>query len=186
MEVWNGIRKKILVWNGIWNGRFLVWNGNGTEENYQYGIWKIRHPFHSIPQRWSRGHKARGQGHKKNPRPRPFREQTLSRPRTGMLEAKAKDQGQKKKRSSQKFFKQSPQKNVFQKFFQPLHKILTIQKIVLSLSRGQANFRGLEASKPRPRTSKCVLEDSTSAIPCPDYRYLLSLTRVNYRSNLLF
>ena len=51
----------------------------------------------------------------------------------------------KKKRSSQKFFKRSPQKNVFQKNFQALHKILTIQKIVLSSSRGQANFRGLEA-----------------------------------------
>ena len=110
--------------------------------------------------------KIRGQG-------QPFRGQTLSRPRTGMLEAKAKDQGhkrkcspkkkkKKKKRSSQKFFKRSPQKNVFQKNFQALHKILTIQKIVLSSSRGQANFRGLEASRPRPRTSKCVLEDSTS------------------------
>ena len=31
-------------------------------------------------QRWSRGHKARGQG-------QPFRGQALSRPRTGMLEA---------------------------------------------------------------------------------------------------
>ena len=84
-----------------------------------------------------------------------------------MLEAKAKDQGhkrkcspkkinkvytkifqaisKKKKRSLQKFSKRSPQKNVFQKFFQGLHKILTIKKIVLSLSRGQANFRGLEA-----------------------------------------
>ena len=97
--------------------------------------------------------KIRGQG-----QGQPFQEQTLSRPRTGMLEAKAKDQGssasafQKKKRSSQKFFKRSPQKNVFQKIFQPLHKILTIQKIVLSSSRGQANFRGLEASRPRPRT----------------------------------
>ena len=49
MEVWNGIWKKILVWNGIWNGRFLVWNGNGMEENCQYGIWKNRLPFHSIP-----------------------------------------------------------------------------------------------------------------------------------------
>ena len=68
----------------------------------------------------------------------------------------------KKKRSSQKFFKRSPQKNVFQKLFQALHKILTIQTIVLSSSRGQANFRGLEASRPRTRTSKCVLEDSTS------------------------
>ena len=133
-------------------------------------------------QRWSQGYKARGQG-----QGQPFRGQTLSRPRTGMLEAK--DQGhkrkcspkkkkkglhknffgdlqkklKKKKRSSQKFFKRSPQKNVFQRIFQAFHKILTIQKIVLSSSRGQANFRGLEASRPRPRTSKCVLEDATSA-----------------------
>ena len=41
-------------------------------------------------------------------------------------------------------------------------------KIVLSSSRGQGNFRGPKASRPRPRTSKCVLEakdvleDSTS------------------------
>ena len=78
----------------------------------------------------------------------------------------------KKKRSSQKFFKRSPQKNVFQKIFQALHKILTFQKIVLSSSPGQANFRGLEASRPRPRTwpsrprprtSKCVLEDVLEA-----------------------
>ena len=120
--------------------------------------------------------KIRGQG-----QGQPFRGQTLSKPRTGMLEAKAKDQGhkrkcsqkkkkglhknfsvdlkKKKKRSSQKFFKRSPQKNVFKKIFQATHKILTIQKILLSSSRGQANFRGLEASRPRPRTSKCVLED---------------------------
>ena len=141
-------------------------------------------PFQSCPntfgcgnQWWSRGHKARGQGHKKNPRPR------TAFPRTDTLETKnrnARGQGprtqaqvlskkkKKKKRSSQKFFKRSPRKNVFQKIFQPLHKILTIQKIVLSSSRGKANFRGLEASRPRPRTSKCVLEakdvlkDSTS------------------------
>ena len=130
-----------------------------------------------IHQRWSRGHKARGQGqgHKINPRPRP-RPRTAF-PRTDTLEAK--DQGhkrkcspkkkagdlqkKKKKRSSQKlfrrspkkkkrFFKRSPQKNVFQKIFQALHKIFTIQKILLSSSRGQANFRGLEASRSRPRT----------------------------------
>ena len=108
-------------------------------------------------QRWGLGHKAQGQdqGHKKNPRPR------TAFPRTDTLEAKdrnARGQGQghkrkcspeKKKRSSQKVFKRSPQKNVFQKIFQALHKILTIQKIVLSSSRGQANFRGLEASRPR-------------------------------------
>ena len=123
-------------------------------------------------QRWSRGHKARGQGqgHKKNPRPRP----RTAFPRTDTLEAKdrnAQGQGQgprkkkglhnnfsgdlqkkKKKRPSQKFFKRSPRKHVFQKIFQALHKILAIQKLVLSSSRGQANFRGLEASRPRPRT----------------------------------
>ena len=148
-------------------------------------------------QRWSRGHKARGQGqgHKKNPRPRP----RTAFPRTDTLEAKdrnARGQGQgprtqsasalqkkkkknvftkifqaiskkkkkkKKKRSSQQFFKRSPRKNAFQKIFQPLHKILTFQKIVLSSSRGQANFRGLEASRPRPRTSKSVLKDVLQA-----------------------
>ena len=35
--------------NMEWNGRFLVWNGNGMEENCQYGIWKNRLPFHPIP-----------------------------------------------------------------------------------------------------------------------------------------
>ena len=45
MEVWNEIRKKILVWNR----RILVWNGNGMAENCLYGIWKNRFPFHSIP-----------------------------------------------------------------------------------------------------------------------------------------
>ena len=106
-------------------------------------------------QRWSRGHKARGQGqeHKKNRgqgQGQPFRGQTLSRPRTEMLEAKAKDQGHKRKCSpkSQKFFRRSPKKkkkkkvftkiflaiSVFQKIFQALHKILAIQKIVLSSS----------------------------------------------------
>ena len=63
--------------------------------------------------------KIRGQGQGQT-----FQGQTLSRPRAGMFEAKAKDQGHKaqvlsnkKKRSSQKFFKQSPLKNVFQKIF---------------------------------------------------------------------
>ena len=51
----------------------------------------------------------------------------------------------------------------FPKNNQALHKILTYQKIVLSSSRGQANFRGLEASRPWPRTSKCALEDVLGA-----------------------
>ena len=45
MDVWNGIWKKIIVWNG----RLLVWNENGMEENSQYGMWKNRLPFHFIP-----------------------------------------------------------------------------------------------------------------------------------------
>ena len=79
--------------------------------------------------------------------------QECSRPRPRTKDTKRKcSPKKKKKRSSQKFFKRSPLKNVFQKIFQALHKILTFQKIVLSSSRGQANFRGLEASRPRPRT----------------------------------
>ena len=113
-------------------------------------------------QRWSRGHKARGQGHKKkNPRPR------TAFPRTDTLEAKnrnARGQGhkrkcspKKKKRSPQKFFRRSQKKSLHKNFSSDLHKKtfpknfstapqnFNIQKIVLSSSRGQANFRGLEA-----------------------------------------
>ena len=88
--------------------------------------------------------KIRGQGQGQG---QPFRGQTLSRPRTGMLEAKAKDQGHKRKCSPKKkkkvfikIFQAISTKNVFQINFLALHKILTIQKIVLSSSRGQANF----------------------------------------------
>ena len=82
-------------------------------------LWKVQQKFRVqkfsneksvmiIYQRWSRGHKARGQG-------QPFRGQTLSRPRTGMLEAKAKDQGHKRKCSPKK-------KKVFAKIFQAISK----------------------------------------------------------------
>ena len=97
---------------------------------------------------------------------------------------------QKKRRSSNFFFRRSQKKvfknffqakKVFKKFLsgdlylrkpkkrslQIFHKVAGVfqrnfngSKIVLSSSRGQGNFRGLEAS--RPRTSKCVLEDFTS------------------------
>ena len=161
-----------------------------------------------------RGH---GQG-------QPFRGQTLSRPRTGMLEAKAKDQGHKRKCSPKKkglhrnflgdLQKKGLHKNflgnleekkkVFTKIFQAistkkrfpktfssdLHEILTIQNIVLSSSRGQANFRGLEASRPRtwpsrprPRTSKCVLEDSTSDEH--DNHYTMQLATMQWQ-NVVF
>ena len=89
-----------------------------------------------------------------------------------------------KKKVFTKIFQAISTKNVFQKIFQALHKILTIQKILLSLSRGQANFRGLEASRPRPRTSKCVLEakdvleDSTS-----DFYHMLELCKLETAKN---
>ena len=107
--------------------------------------------------------------------------QECSRPRTKDTSASAlqKKKGlhknfssdlQKKKGLHKYFSSNLHKKNVFQKNFQALHKILTIQKIVLSSSRRQANFRGLEASRPRtspsrprPRTSKCVLEDVLEA-----------------------
>ena len=122
-------------------------------------------------------------------RPRP-RIQKISRPRTDPLEAKAKDQGHRRKRSPKKnFFSGDLQKKGLQNFFsghlylrKPNKRSLQIfrkvsgvflqnfngLKKVLSSSRGQGNFRRLEASRPRPRTSKCVLEakdvleDSTS------------------------
>ena len=57
--------------------------------------------------------KIRGQGQGQG---QPFRGHTLSRPRTGMLEAKAKDQGHSRKRS--------PKKKVFKHFFRrsPIYK----------------------------------------------------------------
>ena len=53
--------------------------------------------------------KLRGQGQGQG---QPFRGQNLSRPRTGMLEAKAKDQGHRRKCS--------PKKKVFKIFFQAI------------------------------------------------------------------
>ena len=129
----------------------------------------------SIFQRWSRGPKARGQGqgHKKNPRPR-SRTTFL---RTNHLETKDRNargqhQGHKRKCSKKKVFKKNflgdLQKKVFKIFFKRslkeenkkglrkffarflafANQILTIQK-VLSSSRGQGNFRGLETSRRR-------------------------------------
>ena len=67
-------------------------------------------------------------------------------PRTQAQVLSKKKKKKKKKGLHKNFSSDLHKKNVFQKNFQALHKILTIQKIVLSSSRGQANFRG------RPRT----------------------------------
>ena len=69
--------------------------------------------------------KNRGQG-----QGQPFRGQTLSRPRTGMLEAKAKDQGHKAQALSKK-------KKVFTKIFQA---ISTKKRFPKNFSSAAQNF----------------------------------------------
>ena len=124
-------------------------------------------------------------------------EQTLSRPRpraedTGasVLQKKSLQKffsGDLKKKGLQNFFssgkglqkfffRRSPLENkkrssqIFREVFGVFQQNFNGSKIVLFSSRGQGNFRGLESSRPRPRTSKCVLEakdvleDSTSGV----------------------
>ena len=79
-------------------------------------------------QRWSRGHMARGQG-----QGQPFRGQTLSRSRTGMLEAKNQGHRRKcfrktKKKGLQKIFSGDLQKKVFKKFFRAISEKKGLEK----------------------------------------------------------
>ena len=148
-------------------------------------------------QRWSRGHKGRGQEHKKKSQAKAKDSPTEDRPSRGQDQEcstprpRTKDTSasvlQKKKTVFKKFFLAISKKNKnkglqknFQafsckkrlpKFFSGDLQNFNNSKKVLSSSRGQGNFRGLEASRPRPRiwpsrprprTSKCVFEDSTS------------------------
>ena len=87
--------------------------------------------------------KIRGQGQKQ-----PFRGQTLSRPRTGMLEAKAKDQGHKRKCS--------PKKKVFTKIFQAISAKKRFPK---NFSSAAQNFNNSKNS--------AVLEPSTGQFSRP-------------------
>ena len=110
--------------------------------------------------------KIRGQG-----QGQPFRGQTLLRPRTGMLEAKAKDQGHKrkcspkkkkkvftknfqaiskKKSSSQKFCRRFPKTKVFTKIFQA---ISTKKRFPKNFSSAPQNFNNSK--------TKAVLEPRT-------------------------
>ena len=85
--------------------------------------------------------KIRGQG-----QGQPFRGQTLSRPRTGMLEAKAKDQGHKRKCSPKK------NKKVFTKIFQA---ISTKKRFPKNFSSTPQNFNNSKNSAVlEPRTGQ--------------------------------
>ena len=66
-----------------------------------------------------------------------------------MLEAKDTNASVFLRKKVLKIFFVDLQKTVQKNIFQPIYKILTIQKIVMSSSRGQGNFRGLEDLRPR-------------------------------------
>ena len=109
-------------------------------------------PRHYHYQRWSRGHKARGQGHKKNPRPR------TAFPRTDTLEAKdrnARGQGQGHKRKcspkSQKFFRRSQKKKkkVFTKIFLAVYTKKRFPKNFSSASQNFSNSKNTAVLEPR-------------------------------------
>ena len=105
-------------------------------------------------QRWSRGHKARGQGqgHKKNPRPRP-RPRTAF-PRIDTLEAKdrnARGQGQGPRTQSASAL-QKKKKKVFTKIFQA---ISTKKRFPKNFSTAPQNFNFPKNSAVlEPRTGK--------------------------------
>ena len=91
--------------------------------------------------------KIRGQG-------QPFRGQTLSRPRTGMIETKAKDQGHKrkcfpKKKSSQKFFRRSQKKKGFRKIFQAISTKKRFPKNFSSAPQNLNNSKNTAVLEPR-------------------------------------
>ena len=153
-----------------------------------YSEYEFRRKFVCDNQRWSRGHKARsqGQGHKKISRPRtdPVEAKDGHRRKCSpkkvfkiFFQAISKKKRLQKifeaKKSSRIFFQvistcenQKRSLQIFRKVSGVFQRNFNGLKIVLSSSRGQGNFRGLEAS--RPRTSKRVLkakevlEDSTS------------------------
>ena len=95
-------------------------------------------------QRWSRGHKARGQGHKKNLRPRP----RTAFPRTDTLEAKdrnARGQGQGPSASAL----QKKKKKVFTKIFQAISTKKRFPKIFSSSPQNFNNSKNSAVLEPR-------------------------------------
>ena len=102
--------------------------------------------------------------------------QTLSRPRTKNTDARVLQKRvfnnffQAKKVFKNFFFRRSLLEEnkkrslqIFRKVSSVFQRNLSGSKIVLSSSRGQGKFRGPEASRPKPRTSKCILEDILEA-----------------------
>ena len=106
----------------------------------------VPHTVEALHQRWSRGHKARGQGqgHKKNPRPRP----RTAFPRTEPLEAKDRNvRGQAKDRGHRR--KRSPKKKVVKNIFQAISNSLAYPKFLIKegLSHKSHDIRHQNFSK---------------------------------------
>ena len=107
----------------------VSWVRFNNNKSIQYGIIIIRSGVEDTKARsQGQGHKkilGQGQGHKKILGQRqPFRGQNFSRPRTGMLVAKAKDQGHRRKRSP-------PKKKVFKIFFQTISNLLAYPEFLI-------------------------------------------------------
>ena len=96
-------------------------------------------------QRWGRGHKARGQGHKKNPRPRP----RTAFPRTDTLEAKDRNaRGQGPRTQAQVL---SKKKNLHKNFSSDFHK----KRFPKNFSSAPQNFNNSKNSAVlEPRTGQ--------------------------------
>ena len=115
-------------------------------------------------QKWSRGHKVRGQGqgHKKiRGQGQPFRGQTLSRPRTGMLEAKAKDTSASafQKKGLHKNFSgdlQKKKKKKKEKVFTKIFQVISMKKrFPKNFSSAPQNFNNSKNSAVlEPRTGQ--------------------------------
>ena len=111
-------------------------------------------------QRWSRGHKARGQGqgqgHKKNPRPRPRPRTAFSR--TEPLEAKdrnAQGQGQGPRTQAQGF----SEKKVFKNFFQAISNLLAYPEFLIGRGLNHKSH-AMTSSKFFQRGSFCLTKIS--------------------------
>ena len=121
-------------------------------ENFFY-MRSICNFFCTYQQKWSRGHKARGQGqgHKKNPRPRP----RTAFPRTDTLEAKDRNvrgQSQEPRTQAQVLSKVKKKTNVFTKIFQA---ISTKKRFPKTFSSAPQNFNNSKNSAVlEPRTGQ--------------------------------
>ena len=136
-----------------------MFKNNCAQNKQNKLLTKMRSRHFCIFQRWSPGHKARGQGqgHKKiRGQGQPFRGQTLSRPRTGMLEAKDTSASalQKKKKGLHKNFSGDlkKKKKVFTKIFQA---ISTKKRFSKNFSSAPHNFNNSKNSAVlEPRTGQ--------------------------------